>query len=151
MTEKLLAQFKEKSDKSLVYLKEKLGTIRSGRANPALVADLKVNCYGSQMVLKTVAAITAPEPRLIVIQPWDQTVVSAVEKAIQTSNLGLTPQTEDNIVRVAIPNLTAERRDELIKLVGQETENLFGKGVIRFSSGIFEEIVAPLFHFDGSQ
>jgi len=114
--------FQDKSQKALGYLSDRLQRIRTGRANPSLIEDVAVDAYESKMELKNLAAISAPEPRLIVIQPWDQSVIPAIEKAIYSSNLGLSPVTDKNIIRITIPPLTAERRQEMIKMVRSELE-----------------------------
>jgi len=122
MSERTLKNFQEKSGKTLDYLREKLKKLRTGRANPSLVEDLAVAAYGSKMELKNMATINVTEPRLIVIQPWDQSVIPTIEKAILTSNLNLTPQTDKEIIRITIPQLTTERRQDLVKVLRSELE-----------------------------
>ena len=111
-------------DDAFQALEDDLKTIRTGKASPALVENIQVNYYGSSTRLKDIANITAPEPRLLVIQPWDKNAVSGIEKAILSSNLGITPATEGNVIRLPIPELSEERRKELAKTVkdrGEET------------------------------
>ena len=99
------------------WLKKEISTLRIGRANPALVEDIIVDYYGSKMPVKTLATISAPEPRTLVIQPWDKNAVSAIEKAIQASSLGINPIVDKDVIRVTIPALTEERRLALAKIV----------------------------------
>ena len=101
------------------HLRHELGGIRTGRATPALVEHMKVEQYGTMIELRAAAAITAPEPRLLVIQPWDPSLVPAIEKALQSSALGLNPANDGHVLRVPIPALTTERRQELSKVVSE--------------------------------
>lgn len=96
--------------------------IRTGRANPALLDNLVVDFYGSSMPVNQIAAISVPEPRLIVIAPWDKTAVPHIERAIQKSELGLTPMSDGHVVRLNIPTLTEERRKEFIKQLHKKAE-----------------------------
>ncbi|HYM15438.1 MAG TPA: ribosome recycling factor [Dehalococcoidia bacterium] len=99
-----------------------LDTVRTGRARPALVEALKVEYYGTPTPLNQMAAIHAPEPRLLTIQPWDKTQLGTIEKAIQKSDLGLTPTNDGNIIRLVVPALTEDRRKELVKVVHKKVE-----------------------------
>jgi ribosome recycling factor len=98
-------------------------TIRTGRANPMLLEGITVNVYGSQMPLNQVGSISAPEPRMLMIAPWDKNVIPAVEKAIMASDLGLTPRSDGNVIRMEIPYLTEERRKEFIKSLHKKSED----------------------------
>lgn len=100
-----------------------LDTVRTGRARPALVEALKVEYYGTPTPLNQMAAINAPEPRLITITPWDKTQLGTIEKAIQKSDLGLTPTNDGNIIRLVIPQLNEERRKDLVKVVHKKSED----------------------------
>ena len=122
MIQDILSTLEANSKKAIESFIEKLGTYRTGRASASLVENLMVDSYGTKMALKSVASIAVPEPKLIILQPWDRSNITAIEKAILTSNLGLSPQTEDAIIRVIVPPLTGERREELKKLVKQEAE-----------------------------
>jgi ribosome recycling factor len=104
-------------------LDRELDSIRTGRARPALVESLKVEYYGTPTPLNQMASVNAPEPRLITIQPWDKTQLGTIEKAIQKSDLGLTPSNDGNIIRLAIPALTEDRRKELVKVVHKKVED----------------------------
>ena len=99
-----------------------LETVRTGRARPSLVESLKVDYYGTPTPLNQMSAINSPEPRLITIQPWDKTLLGAIEKAIQKSDLGLTPTNDGNIIRLVVPALTEDRRKDLVKTVHKKAE-----------------------------
>jgi len=107
---------------AIEVLKRELGGIRAGRASPTLVERITVDYYGTATPLSQVANVSVPEPRVLLIQPWDKTLVSAVSKAIQKSDLGITPSTDANAVRLAIPPLTEERRRDLVKQVHKRAE-----------------------------
>lgn len=108
--------------KAVEALREDLMGYRTGRASPALVERLRVEYYGVPTPLNQVAAISSPEPRLLVIRPWDPSVLGEIEKAIQKSDLGLTPGNDGTLIRLPIPRLTEERRRELSKAVGRRVE-----------------------------
>jgi ribosome recycling factor len=110
-------------------LERELDAVRTGRARPALVESLKVDYYGTPTPLNQLATINAPEPRLITIQPWDKSQLGTIEKAIQKSDLGLTPTNDGNIIRLNIPQLTEDRRKELVKVVHKKVED--GRVAIR--------------------
>ena len=116
-------------EKSIEVLKAELGSIRTGRAAPALVEHIKVEYAGVPTPLNQLAGIYAPEARLLVIQPWDRSSIREVEKAILKSDLGLTPTSDGTLVRINIPQLTEERRQEMIKAVKKRVEE--GKIAIR--------------------
>lgn len=98
-------------------------TIRTGRANPSLLDRIVVNYYNTPTPLNQLASISAPEPRMLLIQPWDKTVIKEIEKAIMASDLGLTPNSDGNVIRIGIPQLTEERRKQLVKVVKKESED----------------------------
>lgn len=102
---------------------EELKSIRAGRANPALLDQIDVDCYGAMTPLNQVSSVSAPESRLLVIHPWDANLIPAIEKAILISDLGLNPSNDGKLIRLPIPLLTEERRKELVKLVGKNSEN----------------------------
>lgn len=122
MIDLILEETEEKMKKSLAAFRRELATIRTGKATTTLLDGIKVDAYGQSMPLNQVASISVPEPRLILVQPWDQTIVSDVEKAIQKSNIGLVPNTDKNVIRLPIPPLTEERRVELVKVVKKHAE-----------------------------
>lgn len=109
-------------DPLVKHFEKELLKVRTGRAQPSLVEGLKVNCYNTTMALKEVAGISAPEAQLIVIQPWDPAVLSDIEKAILISDLGLTPLNDGNIIRIQLPKMSSERREELIKTLHKKGE-----------------------------
>jgi ribosome recycling factor len=109
--------------KAIEALRHEIVTIRTGRAAPALVEGLEVEAYGSTMPLIQLAQISAPEPRLIQVQPYDRNLIRPIEKAIQTSDLGLTPQNDGNVIRLPIPALTEERRKDLVRLLHKKVED----------------------------
>jgi len=117
-----LADVKRRMQASLAVLKTELGGLRTGRASPNLVEPIQVDAYGSHMPMNQVATVSVPEPRLISIQVWDNSLVKSVEKAIRDSNLGLNPSTEGTTVRVRIPELNQERRQELVKVAHKYAE-----------------------------
>ena len=124
MDKDLMKKSEESMKKSINFLKEDLATIRAGKANPKLVDKIQVNYYGVMTPVNQVANISVPEPRLIVIQPWDASLVKEIERAILTFDLGINPTTDGKVIRLIIPPLTEERRKELIKQVKKEVENL---------------------------
>lgn len=117
-----LAEASTKMDKAVAVLKEDLAAIRTGRASPGLVQKLEVDYYGAQVPLNQLASFSVPEPRLLVIQPFDRNAIAAIEKAILGSDLGITPSNDGQVIRLAFPPLTEERRKELIKLVHHRAE-----------------------------
>ncbi len=124
-----LSDIERRMDGALEALNREFGGLRTGRASPALLNPLTVDAYGSQMPLNQVGTVNAPEARLLTVQVWDQQLVKAVEKSVVESNLGLNPQTEGNLIRISIPDLSEERRVELKKIAGKYAEQ--GKIAIR--------------------
>ncbi|WP_028986592.1 ribosome recycling factor [Thermicanus aegyptius] len=117
MPKQVVNEAKDKMEKALQTLKKELGTLRAGRANPSLLEKITVDYYGSPTPINQVASISVPEPRLLVLQPWDKSILHNIEKAIQKSDLGLSPTNDGTVIRIPIPPLTEERRVELTKLV----------------------------------
>jgi ribosome recycling factor len=122
MLGEVLADAEKKMAKAIEVLEHDLATIRTGRASPALVDRIHVEYYGSEMPLNQIAGISAPEPRLLVIQPWDKSSISAIEKAIMKSELGLTPSNDGTVIRITLPQLTEERRRDLVRVVHRRVE-----------------------------
>lgn len=118
----VILEMAEKMEKSVETFKYELSKVRTGRASLALLDDISVDAYGSSMPLNQVGTITIPESRTIAIQPWDPQVLGAIEKAILKSDVGLTPASDGKIIRLNIPQLTEERRKELVKLVKKIAE-----------------------------
>lgn len=122
MTGEALTEAKDRMDRSCEALRRDLAGIRAGRASPALLEKIMVEYYGTPTPLQQVANISAPEARLLVIQPWDRSVIPAVEKAILKSDLGLSPSNDGQLLRLVIPQLTEERRKELVRQVKKRGE-----------------------------
>jgi ribosome recycling factor len=110
-------------DKAIVHLQSDFATIRTGRANPALVDQLKVEYYGSDVPLQQIAGFNVPEPRLLVITPYDKSSLKAIRTAIQNSDLGINPSDDGNVIRLAIPPLTEERRKDFVKIAKSKAED----------------------------
>lgn len=127
--QQVLDEMEEKMMKTVEFVHSEFATVRTGKASPSLVENIQVEAYGGHMRLRELAGISTPEPRLIVIQPWDPTVVQAVEKAIMKSELGITPRIDGKIIRIPIPELDAERRKELDKVCKHMAEE--GRVAIR--------------------
>jgi len=120
---------KQLMDKAVDAVKREFSTVRTGRATTALLDLVKVEAYGSEMPLNQVGTVAVPEPKLLTVQPWDKSLLKAVEKAILASDLGLTPANDGNIIRIPIPSLTEERRKELVKVIHKFAEE--GRVAIR--------------------
>jgi len=122
MLEDVYQETKDRMGKTITALKSELNRVRTGRASLSLLDGIRVDYYGTQTVLNQMASLSVPESRLIVIQPWDVSVIKDIEKAILKSDLGLTPSNDGKIIRIAIPPLTEERRKELVKVVSKICE-----------------------------
>ncbi len=122
MIDETLADAEQRMGKAVEALSRDLATIRTGRAQPALVEHLRVDYYGTPTPLNQLASIAAPEARLLTIQPWDKGSMGPIERAIQMSDLGLNPSNDGHIIRLVIPQLTQERRQELVKVVHRKVE-----------------------------
>jgi ribosome recycling factor len=122
MKEEILSELGQKMAKTVEAIGKDFKKIRTGRASTALLDGIKVECYETQMPLEQVASLSAPEPRLLTIQPWDQSVIGEIEKSILKSELGLTPMNDGKLIRISIPPLTEERRKELAKLARKMAE-----------------------------
>jgi ribosome recycling factor len=123
MIDDALLDATDRMEKALEVLQRDLATVRTGRASPALVEHLKIDYYGTPTPLNQLATISTPEARLIVIQPWDRGSIGAIEKAILKSDLGLNPASDGTVIRLAIPQLTEERRQDIAKQVRKRTED----------------------------
>lgn len=122
MLDAIYAETEDKMGKVISALQRELATLRAGRATPALLDRIEVDYYGVMTPLNQLAGVTAPESRLLVIQPWDKQTLGDIEKAIMKSDLGLMPNNDGSVIRLPIPQLTEERRKELVKLVRKKTE-----------------------------
>ena len=114
---------KKEMEAPLKHYEKELASIRTGRATTALLDNIKVECYGQIMGLKEVATLSAPESRLLTIQPWDKSVINEIEKAIMLSDLGCKPVNDGTIITIQIPQMSADRREELVKQLGKKTED----------------------------
>lgn len=123
MYKDLVIKSEETMRKSINFLKEDLASIRAGKANPKLVDKIQVSYYGTMTPLNQIANISVPEPRAILIQPWDASALRDIEKAILVSDLGINPSNDGKTIRLMIPILTEERRKDLLKVVKKEIEN----------------------------
>jgi ribosome recycling factor len=122
MLNKVETAAREKMQHTLGVLKKDLGQIRTGRATPALLDGISVDYYGQATPISQVASVSIPESRTVIIQPWDPTVMGEIEKAILRANLGLTPTNDGKVIRISIPNLTEERRRDLVKVAKKAAE-----------------------------
>jgi ribosome recycling factor len=122
MSSAVLKEASQQMDRNLEAIGREFSGVRTGKASPALLDSVQVPAYGSVMPLKQTATVTAPEAQLIVVQPWDTSLIDIVAKAIQTADLGLNPSVDGNLIRVAIPALNEERRREMVKLLHRMAE-----------------------------
>ena len=123
MIDQIKRETEDKMQKVVEACKRDFGTVRTGRARPSLLENIKVDYYGAMTPLNQMAQVSAPEPRLLVIKPWDRTVISTIEKAILKSDLGLNPNSDGEVIRLNIPQLTEERRKELVKVCKKKAED----------------------------
>ena len=121
--EMILDDAKERMSKSLEHLDTELGKIRAGKANPKMLDNIMVDYYGSMTPLSQVANVSTPDPRTIAIQPWEKTLIGAIEKAIMGANIGMNPDNNGDLIRINVPPLTEERRHDLVKQVKKECED----------------------------
>lgn len=124
-----LQQYEEKMKKALDFLESEFGSIRAGRANPHVLDKLRVDYYGTPTPIQQVGNVTVPEARIIQIAPWDKSLLKAIEKAIQTSDIGINPSNDGSVIRLVFPELTEERRKDLAKEVKKKAEE--GKVAVR--------------------
>ncbi|MGE5416629.1 MAG: ribosome recycling factor [Acidobacteriota bacterium] len=122
MAKHVIEESESKMKKTIELLAKDFAGMRAGRANPAMLDRVMVDYYGSPTPINQLGNIGVPEPRLLVIQPWDKTSIADIEKAIMKSDLGITPSNDGNVIRIAIPSLTEERRKELVKVVRKRAE-----------------------------
>jgi ribosome recycling factor len=125
----ILLEAEEKMDKTEHVVVNEFASVRTGKASAALVENIMVETYGSQMRIRELAGITTPEPRTLAIQPWDASTIHAIEKAIQKANLGMNPAVQGKVVRIFFPELSQERREEFVKIIKKMAED--GRVAIR--------------------
>jgi len=128
-TDDILLEAEDRMQKTKHVVQQEFAGVRTGKASPALVENIIVDVYGSQMRIRELAGITTPEPRMILIQPWDASTVHPIEKAIQKTNLGLNPAVDKRFIRIVLPELSEERRVEFTKVVRKMAED--GRVAIR--------------------
>lgn len=122
MSHKILVEAEERMKKGIESVRHEFTGIRTGKASPALLDTIKVEAYGSSVPLLQVGSVTAPEARMLVIQPYDKSLIKAINKGINESNLGLNPTDDGQVIRIPIPSLTEERRKDLVKLISKFAE-----------------------------
>ncbi len=122
MIKDILSDTEDRMKKAIEHFRKDLASLRAGRANPAMLDRIVLDYYGQSTPINQLANITVPEARLLVIQPWDKTTIAAIEKAILKSDLGINPSNDGNVIRLAIPQLTEERRKELVKVLRKRAE-----------------------------
>jgi len=127
--DELLAEAQGKMDQAISHTVDEFGTVRTGRANPSLLHRITVDYYGTQTPLQQIAGFSVPEARMLVVQPYDKSSIQAIEKAIMVADLGLNPSNDGNVIRLAFPQLTEERRKDLIRMVRHLAED--GRVAIR--------------------
>ena len=123
MIDEFLLDGERRMGQAVVHLRHELAGIRTGRASPALIEDLSVPYYGQPTPLKQIAGISAPEARLLVVQPWDKAALPDIERALITSDLGITPSNDGNVIHLPIPQLSEDRRRDLVRIVRQRAED----------------------------
>ncbi len=122
MITEVVTEAEEKMKKAIDVLRKDLASLRAGRATPALLDKVHVDYYGVMTPINQIAKLSVPEPRLLVIQPWDKSTISAIERAILKSDLSITPNSDGSVIRLVIPQLTQERRNDLVKVVRKKAE-----------------------------
>lgn len=138
----ILQDVEAKMKKTVEATHREFNTVRTGRASAAIVEGIKVEYYGQEVPLRQIAGISTPDSRLIVIQPWDPTALSGVEKAILKSDIGITPTNDGKVIRLSVPPLTQERREELVKLVKKMAED--GKVSLRSARHVANDVIDKL-------
>ena len=124
-TKEFEKEFSHEMEKAIKHFEQELVAIRTNRAHTSIVEDVRVSCYGgtSELALKEVASLSAPDARLIVIQPWDKSIISDIERAILQSNLGITPVNDGELIRIQLPEMSTSRREELVKTLNKKLED----------------------------
>jgi ribosome recycling factor len=125
MYTEIIKKIKPEMDKAVVFLEREISKIRTGRASPSLVEDIVVDCFGQKFPLKQLAAISSPEPKQVIIQPWDKSYVAGIETALRESSLGVSPIVDKDLIRIILPPLTEEYRKNLVKILAEKREDVY--------------------------
>jgi|SaaInlLV_10m_DNA_2_1039722.scaffolds.fasta_scaffold19529_2 ribosome recycling factor len=115
-------EIKAEMESPIKHFEHELVSIRTGRASTSIVEDLKVECYGQMMSLKELATLSTPDAKLITIQPWDKSIINSIEKAVLASDVGITPINDGELIRLQLPQMSSDRREELVKVLSKKTE-----------------------------
>lgn len=139
MYKNIIENIKPEMDKAVNFLEKEVSKIRTGRASPALVEDIVVDCFGQKFPLKQLAAISSPEPKTVVIQPWDKSYIEGIERALSNSTLGISPVVDKDIIRLTLPPLSEDYRKNLIKILAEKKEDVL-QTIRRWREKAWEEI-----------
>lgn len=123
------SEVRQKFEKTLVHLQHELGSLRTGKATPSLLDPVLVDAYGTKMRVNELANISVPDPNMLIVSPWDKSILSSLEKAIASASLNVNPVVDGDVIRIVIPSLTEERRKEMVKILRQKVEG--GKVMLR--------------------
>lgn len=135
----IIEKIKPEMEKVINFLERELTKIRTGRASPSLIEDTIVDCFGQKLPLKELAAISSPEPRQIVIQPWDKSYIESIEKALSRSSLGVSPVVDKDLIRISLPPLSDEYRKNLLRILSEKQEEA-RKTIRRWREEVWDEI-----------
>ncbi len=135
----IINKAKPEMDKAVAFLDRELSKIHTGRASASIVEDMTIECFDQKFPLKQLAMISVPEPRMIVIQPWDKSYFEAIEKAVSASQLGLSPVADGNVIRIAMPDLTSDYRQNLVKVISKTQEDA-RQAVRRIRDAVWSEV-----------
>ena len=139
MYKEIIQKIKPECEKVIIFLEREASKIHTGRASPALVEDIVVECFGEKFPLKQLAALSTPEPKQIIIQPWDKSYVEPIQRAISQSNLGLSPIVDKDLIRISLPPLSEEYRKNLLRLLSEKQEEA-RKTIRRWREEAWDEV-----------
>ncbi len=139
MYKEIIEKTKPEMEKAVDFLEKEVSKIRTGRASPSLVEDMIIDCFGQKFPLKQLAAISSPEPKTVVIQPWDRSYIEGIEKSLSLSSLGISPVVDKDIIRITLPPLTEEYRKNLLKIISEKKEDTH-KTIRHFREKAWQEI-----------
>ncbi|MCX6759888.1 MAG: ribosome recycling factor [Candidatus Nealsonbacteria bacterium] len=141
MYKEIIKKIRPEMDKAVAFLEGEFSKIRTGRASPSLVEDIVVDCFGQKFPLRQLAAISSPEPKQVVIQPWDKSYVGGIEAALRESSLGVSPIVDKDVIRIILPPLTEEYRKNLVKILSEKKEDVY-QTIRHFREKAWQEIQA---------